>query len=110
MVKVVGKTDEKEDGLGKEVNRLYDITKHIAKKRGTSFDCNTGYGSSFFCLNRKWSRIFHFLGLGSHISGCFENRSISIVGPEHFNTAVQLAEAYEKETGGEWTVKKMYDE
>lgn len=91
MVEIIKRTDEERE-LEKKVKRLSDFTSKVIKKCKVINDV----GGDHILVNNN-----------IHVH-CDRNL-INIYSEEYFNTALQLAEAYETETGEKWKLKTVYD-
>ena len=91
MVKVVEKSLE-ERAREEKKKTLIGITKELLGENAIAVDYENIFG---FHVNKK---IFVTI---------FQD-NINVPEEKYFETAIKLAEAYEKATGSEWIVKKDY--
>lgn len=91
MVEIIERTNEERE-LEKKVKNLSDIVPKVIRKCKVINDL----GGDYILVKNN-----------IHVH-CDENL-INIYSEKYFDTALKLAEAYEKETGENWKLKKVYD-
>ena len=95
MVKVVGRTEEEKQAIGRR-KMLEEIAKEMFKKKEISHLASTIYVS-----NSKTD--------ATYISADSNEKKVKITNPKHEVDAYNLALAYETYDGKEWTLKKDYE-